>query len=290
MELRDLRAFAVLGELLHFGRAAERLHVTQSALSKQIQRLEYDVGGALFMRSARETRLTELGAALRPDAVQALAQIDQLKRKAQAVLAGEAGTLRIGFGIGAKTLVPAAISQFRKHRPDVHIELFDLSSHHIVRALTEGKLDVGFCRLPAPAGWPHLPVVQARFVAVLPDSYRDIAHLRQLSAQRLVLIEHTLAPAFHAHLMTFLAGQGVRISDIQPVRDFVSGVTLAAAGVGWTVVPSSTVVDVLGVRVLQLEDPAASWAIGLMRPASVAGPLVAAFWDVVQKTLLREVD
>ncbi|GAB7126291.1 LysR family transcriptional regulator [Silvimonas sp. JCM 19000] len=281
MELRDLRAFATLGELLHFGRAAERLHLTQSALSKQIQRVEIALGGPLFIRSARETRLTELGAALWPEAQQSLAQFDQLERKARAVLAGEAGTLRIGFGVGAKTLVPAAISRFRAMRPDVHIELFDLSSHHIVRALSEGKLDLGFCRLPAPAGWPYLPVVQARFVVVLPAHWPHIEHLRQLSGQRLVLIEHALAPAFHEHLLTFLAGQGLRVSDVQAVRDFVSGVTLAAAGVGWTVVPSSSVVDVPGVTVLPLDDPGASWAIGLMRPGAATGPLLEAFWQVV---------
>ena len=99
MELRDLKAFVTLGEVLHFGQAAARQHVTQSALSKQIRRLEVAFGGELFERNASSTRLTPLGRALYGDACALVAQSELLGRTARDVLAGNGGTLRIGFGV-----------------------------------------------------------------------------------------------------------------------------------------------------------------------------------------------
>ena len=108
MELRDLKSFVTLGEVLHFGQAAARQHITQSALSKQIRRLEGEFGGELFERNASNTRLTPLGRALYGDACALVAQSEQLGRTARDVLAGNVGTLRIGFGVATKILVPAA--------------------------------------------------------------------------------------------------------------------------------------------------------------------------------------
>ena len=137
MELRDLKAFVTLGEVMHFGQAAARQHVTQSALSKQIRRLETALGGELFERNAGSTRFTALGRTLYGEACTLVAQSEQLARSARDVLAGNGGTLRIGFGVATKLLVPAAIARFRASRPGVAIELNDLSTHHQLLALAE---------------------------------------------------------------------------------------------------------------------------------------------------------
>ncbi len=197
MELRDLKAFVTLGEVLHFGQAAVRQHVTQSALSKQIRRLEEELGGELFERNASSTRLTVLGRALYQDASALVAASEQLGRTARDVLAGNSGTLRIGFGVATKILVPAAIARFRTERPQVTIELNDLSTHHQLLALSEGKLDLGFCRLPAPKGWHCLPVVRAHFVAVLPASYAGVSELADLVDKPLAILRRDKAPSFY---------------------------------------------------------------------------------------------
>ncbi|MGL4268858.1 MAG: LysR family transcriptional regulator, partial [Plesiomonas sp.] len=93
MELRDLRAFVTLSDVLHFGQAAERLHITQSALSKQIKRLELALGGALLARSAGATTLTPLGRALLDDARDIVRLSAQLPLTAQDVLSGNRGLL-----------------------------------------------------------------------------------------------------------------------------------------------------------------------------------------------------
>ncbi|BDC82262.1 TPA: LysR family transcriptional regulator [Aeromonas hydrophila] len=281
MELRDLKAFVTLGEVLHFGQAAVRQHVTQSALSKQIRRLEEVLGGELFERNASSTRLTVLGRALYQDASALVAASEQLGRTARDVLAGNSGTLRIGFGVATKILVPAAIARFRTERPQVTIELNDLSTHHQLLALSEGKLDLGFCRLPAPKGWHCLPVVRAHFVAVLPGSYAGVRELADLVDKPLAILRRDKAPSFYDHLMNYLAQSGLRFRDIQYVNDFAAGVATAAADIAWTLVPSSTTIEHPDVLTLPLCDTEASWIIGLIRPPHSKGPLIDAFWQIV---------
>ncbi|HHQ4568017.1 TPA: LysR family transcriptional regulator [Aeromonas hydrophila] len=281
MELRDLKAFVTLGEVLHFGQAAVRQHVTQSALSKQIRRLEEALGGELFERNASSTRLTVLGRALYQDASTLVAASEQLGRTARDVLAGNSGTLRIGFGVATKILVPAAIARFRTERPQVTIELNDLSTHHQLLALSEGKLDLGFCRLPAPKGWHCLPVVRAHFVAVLPGSYAGVRELADLVDKPLAILRRDKAPSFYDHLMNYLAQSGLRFRDIQYVNDFAAGVATAAADIAWTLVPSSTTIEHPDVLTLPLRDTEASWIIGLIRPPHSKGPLIDAFWQIV---------
>ncbi|BCO13588.1 LysR family transcriptional regulator [Aeromonas hydrophila] len=281
MELRDLKAFVTLGEVLHFGQAAVRQHVTQSALSKQIRRLEEELGGELFERNASSTRLTVLGRALYQDASALVAASEQLGRTARDVLAGNSGALRIGFGVATKILVPAAIARFRTERPQVTIELNDLSTHHQLLALSEGKLDFGFCRLPAPKGWHCLPVVRAHFVAVLPASYAGVRELADLVDKPLAILRRDKAPSFYDHLMNYLAQSGLRFRDIQYVNDFAAGVATAAADIAWTLVPSSTTIEHPDVLTLPLRDTEASWIIGLICPPHSKGPLIDAFWQIV---------
>ena len=281
MELRDLKAFVTLGEVLHFGQAAVRQHVTQSALSKQIRRLEEELGGERFERNASSTRLTVLVRALYQDASALVAASEQLGRTARDVLAGNSGTLRLGFGVATKILVPAAIARFRTERPQVTIELNDLSTHHQLLALSEGKLDLGFCRLPAPKGWHCLPVVRAHFVAVLPASYAGVRELADLVDKPLAILRRDKAPSFYDHLMNYLAQSGLRFRDIQYVNDFAAGVATAAADIAWTLVPSSTTIEHPDVLTLPLRDTEASWIIGLIRPPHSKGPLIDAFWQIV---------
>src|SRR5919201_5877001 len=103
MELRHLRSFVAVAEELHFGRAAERLHIAQSPLSQQIQRLERQVGTTLFDRNRRKVELTEAGCAMLTHAREALAQADLAENAARTAAAGRSGTLHVGF-LGSASL------------------------------------------------------------------------------------------------------------------------------------------------------------------------------------------
>lgn len=286
MDIRDIRAFVIAGDLLHFGKAADRIHVTQSALSKQIHRLESEIGGTLFERNTTRTKLTPLGRALHNDAQTVVEVMTRFTERAKNAATGVLGTLRIGFGDAAKTAAPIAISRFRERRPDVHIELHEMSAHHQIEEMKEGSLDVGFCRLPGPIDWPSLPVIRAGLVAVIPTSYPEDTPITELGNRPLATIMRSRAPAFHDHVMTYLSKLGIRVQSLQTVTQFSTAVALADAGVAWAIVPSSTSFEHVRARVLRIDDERAQWDIGLIRPPGEPGILVDSFWSIVAE--LRE--
>src|SRR5437773_1832083 len=129
LPVTELRAFVTLADHLHFGKTADVLHVTQPALSKQIQRLEEVVGGPLLVRGYRDVRLTPAGQVLLPRArlvlQESAAALDAARRAAR----GQLGVLRIGFGIASiQKLLPELLLRFRSAVPDVEVRLRDMST------------------------------------------------------------------------------------------------------------------------------------------------------------------
>ncbi len=214
------------------------------------------------------------------DARALVAASEQLGRTARDVLAGNSGTLRIGFGVATKILVPAAIARFRTERPQVTIELNDLSTHHQLLALSEGKLDLGFAACPPPrvalsAGGAGALCRRAA------GQLRRRARTGGSGGQAAGYLAPGQGPSFYDHLMNYLAQSGLRFRDIQYVNDFAAGVATAAADIAWTLVPSSTTIEHPDVLTLPLRDTEASWIIGLIRPPHSKGPLIDAFWQIV---------
>src|SRR6195256_2908773 len=123
MELRHLRYFVGVAEEQHFGRAANRLHVAQPALSRQIQDLEREIGFLLFDRLPRGVRLSAAGTLFLNDARRILQDVEEAKRRAERIALGKAGTLRIGiaFALSWHRLVVDSVREFRRREPDVEM-------------------------------------------------------------------------------------------------------------------------------------------------------------------------
>ena len=176
MELRHLRYFVGVADELSFTKAAQKLHVAQPALSRQIRQLEEEVGVALFERSHRSVRLTEAGQVFLGEARSLLAQSAQAVRAAQATGLVGRGSLNIGYVWGLfHSLVPAAVARFRQAFPDVAVNLFDLTATEQVAALVEGRLDagfVGFAQEVDAAGLAKQKVGACTMVAALPKKHR----------------------------------------------------------------------------------------------------------------------
>ncbi len=133
-----------------------------------------------------------------------------------------------------------------------------------------------------------MPVERAHFVAVLPASYRDVKELADLVDKPLAILRRDKAPSFYDHLMNYLAQSGLRFQGIQYVNDFAAGVATAAAGIAWTLVPSSTTIEHPDVITLPLTESEACWAIGLIRPPNSHSPLADAFWQTVTDHITGE--
>ncbi|UGQ11690.1 LysR substrate-binding domain-containing protein [Yinghuangia sp. ASG 101] len=150
--VRDLRYFVAVAEELHFTRAAERLYVSQPALSKQIRMLEGQAGAELFERGRREVRLTDAGAALLPHARRVIAEWDAARASVARVVADRARVFTLGMSTspGRGGLLPAIRSRFTAARPDVRIRLRQVAWYDTTAGLADGACDAAFVWLPLP--------------------------------------------------------------------------------------------------------------------------------------------
>jgi DNA-binding transcriptional LysR family regulator len=150
MELRHLRYFVVVAEEQNVTRAAERLHVSQPPLSRQIKDLEEELGVALFQRTAKSVALTAAGKIFLNEARAVLLQAEKAVQTVRAVAAGERGQLRVGYAPSLTVeLLPKALRSFEGTCPGVRVSLHDLSTEECVQKLTARKLDVALTVRPS---------------------------------------------------------------------------------------------------------------------------------------------
>lgn len=158
IELRHLRAFAVLAEELHFGRAAECLFLTQPALTQTIRQLERALGVELFVRTTRAVALSPDGARLIPHARAAIAAVDRVEVEAQRVTREQAGRLHVGYQVGAGlTIMPVVVHDFEVAYPQFTVEITEYDFSQPASGLDIGASDIAFVR--PPIGHEHIDVL-----------------------------------------------------------------------------------------------------------------------------------
>lgn len=274
MELRQLRYFVTVAEELHFGRAAERLHIVQSAVSQQVRRLERELGVDLFDRSPRHVRLTGAGTRFLPEARAVLAAEDRA-RAAVADFAGtRATTLRLGTSTGLGTHLDRVLDAYAALAPGVTVELRSLRARDRLEAVAAGALDAAFVRgrrttappaatdapdpaadVAAPSGGaldlgvdlPGLRVVPLwadPLVAVIPARHplaaRAEVELRELAGLPLRLVQRRENPPLVDTVVTACHDAGFEPAPGPPGGSLQD--SLAAIGAGtamWTVVYAS---------------------------------------------------
>ncbi|WP_327665164.1 LysR family transcriptional regulator [Streptomyces sp. NBC_00498] len=170
LDLRKLRYFVTVADRLHFGRAAEELHIAQPVLSRQIRALEQDLGTSLFTRDRHGVELTDAGRQLLADAVPLLASTHAVRRRVSAAAGGKR-RLMVGFRAGV-AVIPAARA-FEERHPDVAVDVQRIEGDDQAAMLLDGRIDVGYVRLPIDeAGLRITPLYTEPRVAVLPAGHR----------------------------------------------------------------------------------------------------------------------
>jgi DNA-binding transcriptional LysR family regulator len=244
MDVRQLRYFVAVAEELHFRRAAERLHLSQPALSQQIRALEATLEVPLFFRNRRRVELTAAGEAFLQDARRLLVAWDAAAASARRVHEGRAGRLRIGFvGSALLSIVPDVVQRFRAARPDVEVDLRERSTVDQLRALRANEIDIGLAPLPIDDdGLVATVLVRERTLAVVPVGHPLAAAQRigprRLAAEPFVLFPRAQAPGFHDLLLSGLTRNGVRPRVVH-ASEMQTIVGLVAAGIGVSLVPAS---------------------------------------------------
>ncbi|EPJ2924838.1 LysR family transcriptional regulator [Pseudomonas aeruginosa] len=293
MELRHLRYFIAVAEELHFGRAAERLGISQPPLSQQIQALEEEIGARLFERTNRRVELTDAGRLFLDESRQVLVHVDKAVLLARRAHLGELGELKIGFTSSAPftSTIPSSIHAFRKAYPDVHLDLQEMSSRQVLKALLEESLQVGVIRplaLPDAVHWVEL--FREPLVAVLRADHplaagsEDGLAIAALAEEPFVFFPRSYGTGLYDQVIALTRQAGFSPRIAQEASEAMTIIGLVSAGLGVSILPASfrrTRVD--GVVYRTLSDPEATTAVWLVRRQNEGSPLALSFIDLVTR-------
>ena len=244
MEFRQLRYFVTVAQELHFGKAAERLDITQPALSKQIRVLETKIGVELFTRTKRTVNLTPAGEVFLIQAQQLLQQADQAIALARRTALGEMGRLTIGFTPTATyTVLPELISRFQSRYPQVEIEMLELATEAQVTALNQNEIDLGFLHPPIDSrGLEIYPLLSEEFVAVLPPQHHLVSKqslsIQDLAPESFILHPRSEGKFLYDEFCKLCRQVGFKAKIVKEVGSHQTRVCFVAAGMGITFIPA----------------------------------------------------
>ncbi len=241
MELRHIRYFLALAEELNFSRAAQRLHIAQPPLSRQIRELEQQLEVQLFHRTKRQVQLTSAGKVFMTKAYQILDQVEQAYIRTRLTSTGMEGELRIGFTGAVYDMIPT-LQAFRKRFPRISLYLKHMNSTEQMEALVEGRLDIGVIGVPIRNSLMEvrpLPVVS--FLAAMPSGHpladRTSLYLRDLAGETFIMTSKSSGPLYYD--MVISAFQQARITPNLTIQahDLQTVLALVASGMGVTLAP-----------------------------------------------------
>ena len=283
MELRQLEYFVAVAEELHFGRAAERLHIGQPAVSQQLRRLERELGAELFDRSPRHVRLTPAGEALLPQARDVLTAVARARSAVKAASGAKNGPLRIGTSSGLGERLEQVLDELLRLAPDLDVELVTIgpTSERLDR-VADGSLDAAFVRGAVPdegRGLRVVPLWPDQLVAAVPARHpiakAEYATYAELAPLGLRLTSRRNNPALVDLVVGAFHAAGHEPASSQPYTRLAD--TLAAVGTdgtSYTVVYAAHAVQINSRRVafLPFEPPGLSLQTHLVVRRSAPTP------------------
>lgn len=289
MEFRHLRYFLVLAEELHFGRAAQRLAITQPPLSLNIQQLEASVGTQLLLRNSRGVQLTPAGQAFVPAARSLLAQAAAARHSARDAAAGLLGQLQVGFaGTVLYRGLPQILRHFAQTQPRLRLVLKEQSSSDQLIDLVHGRLDLGFVHTTrVPMGFSQILVSSQSFVVCLAQSHPLAAAphcgLAALAGLPFAAIARAVSPDYHERILGLCADAGFEPELRYELRHWLGVVSLVAQGLACAVVPSALQQAGLpGVVFVPLDRPGPAYETRCLWKSGAEGAAVGAFLDSVR--------
>jgi DNA-binding transcriptional LysR family regulator len=247
IELRPLRQFVAVAEELHFGRAAERLSMTQPPLTLAVQSLERQLGAQLFDRSRRAVTLTAAGRVLLDEARRMLAAAQALPQAVQRAARGESGTLRLAFVSSiAYGALPQWLRAYRAAHPGISLQLREATLDVQLAAFDAGEIDAGLVlHAPgaAPAGLTTLTVLSEPLWLALPEGHpaaaRRSVRVGDLGATPLLIFPRAITPTLYDAILAAQAERGWTPPVVQEAIQMQTLVNLVSAGIGVAWVPQT---------------------------------------------------
>lgn len=263
MEISQIRSFLAVAEELHFGRAAEKLHMAQPPVSRNIKQLERELGALLFERSTRKVTLTSVGSALITPARDVLAALERMGTAAKAAGIGEIGRVRLAYaGASSNVLVGRLARAVNQQHPGINLELLSQNfAQKAMRLLTRGDIDLALGR------WDHLPdgvrtrvVASEELVVAVPETHRladrDSVSIAEFSDDRFVTLPTELGSVLNDRLRQMSREAGFSVDIVQDASDTWTLMSLVSAEVGCSLTLSSVIPSIADphLRFLPLSD------------------------------------
>jgi DNA-binding transcriptional LysR family regulator len=264
MELRQLRYFVTLAEELHFGRAAEREHIVQSALSQQLQRLERQLGVPLLERDTHHVGLTSAGAAFLVEARQIIEHVERAERIARSAL-GLSPALRVGIIDASYDSMPQILHEAQARYPELVIHQVEAGVPSQYQMLADGHLDVGIGRaVHAPSGVASALFREDPLGVLVPGGHRfaalDSVPVADLAQEPLLLAEDLQAPEFNQFVVEMCRSAGFTPSVYEgTVESIRASADLVVQGRCICCVPASCISALRGTFWRPLTEPAWSY-------------------------------
>jgi DNA-binding transcriptional LysR family regulator len=262
-EARLLRYFLAVADELNFTRAADRLGIAQPALSAQIRQLEAQLGVRLLERTTRSVRLTDAGRAVRDRGPAALAALEEVWEAARRAGRGEAGRLRIAYSPSAGyDTAPRLVDALRERYPGIEVAAEVLPTPEIVRAVLDGRVDVGVARTPVPADGVRLRTVRVERQGVLvpadhPLASRPEVDLAAVAEHPVLMHPRAANPAHHDLLLDLFRRAGLEPRLVERPIAFDPTQRPIREGGAIGLVGASSVAGIAeGLRWVPLADPA----------------------------------
>lgn len=284
IDLRHLRYFVAVAEELSFSRAAERLHITQPALSESIRELEAHLGADLFVRSSRHVSLTWPGTVLLDEARRILRMVQEASALARDAAAGDKAVLRVGVVDDHQPgIVSKALARVRHLLPELRLALYDLPTALQLQAIRDGRLDVGLIIGPVAAeGVVAETLWTEPLVAALPLEHPQAKGsslaLTDLQQEAMILPDPAVSPGYHARVLDLCRVAGFTPRRTERSFHFDTMLAQVAAGIGVALVLSS--LDITrrsGVVAVPLTDGDATVPVMMARRREDGAPDLAAF-------------
>jgi DNA-binding transcriptional LysR family regulator len=294
IKLHHLRYFVVLAEELHFGRAAQRLAITQPPLSGAIKSLEETLGVRLLERDSKQVQVTPAGAAFYTDAMRILESLGRAADTTRAVASGQQGRLEVGVtGSQFYREAPEILARFRARLPRIEVTLREVATSAQIDALLHGALDVGF--MNAATLPPRLEALRLRsevFVCCVPEAHplagEPTLDLGALAEEPFVMFSREVAPENHDSVVAILRGAGISPRLSHAARQWLTVLAMVANNLGVALVPESlSRTGLRGVRfvpILQNQRIASSRAVLAWNEAHISAA-AAQFVDCAREFL-----
>ena len=292
MELRHLRYVVALAKELNFGRAAERLNISQPPLSQQIRQIEDELGVQLFHRTRRTVELTEAGRVFVAGAREILAQMERTAAAAVAASRGEIGELTVGtvttVDNGFHRILVAILRAFSAQYPGVRLRLRTLNVQQQVECLHDGRIDVGFMTMPILDGRLVTERVRGEALAVALPEGHALTRLKAippaaLAAEHLIVMSRHLNPGFYDLVVSFFRAAGFSMLTSDEADGILSSLALVGAGRGVAVLPISLLeIERPGITMRPFEPPAPVIEMGAVHVGDNDSPALRMFMNVVR--------